>query len=169
MAYRRRKVHERDNRMSEWEGRRVVSTLTRSGGNQQRLDTDYVQLYWLLGEPKYMCASIWMHQNILTPTTVATRSKAWNVFTRLNAGTVGSNPTQGMDVYVCVYSAFMLSCVWVAALLRADTPSKESYRLYKKLRNWRRGQGLIKGSRAIDEWMNKNILTRMKWILIISC
>jgi hypothetical protein len=42
---------------------------------------------------------------------------------------LGSNPTQGMDVRV--YSVFMLFCVYVAALLRADPPSKESYRLSK--------------------------------------
>jgi hypothetical protein len=32
---------------------------------------------------------------------------------------------------VCVYSVFVLSCVQVAALRRADPPSKESYRLCK--------------------------------------
>jgi hypothetical protein len=36
-----------------------------------------------------------------------------------------------MDVCVCVYSVFVLSCVKVAALLRADHYSKESYRLGK--------------------------------------
>jgi hypothetical protein len=41
--------------------------------------------------------------------TVAERSKAWTVFTRSGAGIVGSNPTQGMDVW-CVY-AFILCCV----------------------------------------------------------
>jgi hypothetical protein len=30
---------------------------------------------------------------------------------RSNAGIVGSNPTHGMDVCVCVYSLFVLSCV----------------------------------------------------------
>jgi hypothetical protein len=35
------------------------------------------------------------------PITVAARSKVWTVFARSNAGIVGSNPTQGMDVYVC--------------------------------------------------------------------
>jgi hypothetical protein len=59
-------------------------------------------------------------------------SKAWNVFARSNAGIVGSNQTQGMDVCVCVYSVFVLSCVQVAALRRADHSSKESYRLCKK-------------------------------------
>jgi hypothetical protein len=54
------------------------------------------------------------------PITVAARSKSWNVFARSNAGIVGWNPTQGMDV-----------CVWVAALRRADSPSKESHRLFK--------------------------------------
>jgi hypothetical protein len=45
---------------------------------------------------------------------------------------VGLNPTQGMDVCVCVYSVFVLSCVQVAALRHADHSSKESYRLCKK-------------------------------------
>jgi hypothetical protein len=33
---------------------------------------------------------------------------------------------------VCLYSVFVLSCVQVEALRRADPPSKESYRLCKK-------------------------------------
>jgi hypothetical protein len=32
---------------------------------------------------------------------------------------------------VCVYSVFVLSCVQIAALRRADPRSKESYRLCK--------------------------------------
>jgi hypothetical protein len=32
------------------------------------------------------------------PVTVAEPSNAWSVFVRTDAGTVGSNPTQGMDV-----------------------------------------------------------------------
>jgi hypothetical protein len=46
------------------------------------------------------------------PNTVAARSKAWTVFVRSNAGIVGSNPTQGMDVYVCVYSMLVLFSVY---------------------------------------------------------
>jgi hypothetical protein len=63
---------------------------------------------------------------------VAARSKAWTVFVRSNTGIVGSNSTQGMDVCVYVYSVFVLSCVLVAALRRADHYSKESHRLCKK-------------------------------------
>jgi hypothetical protein len=44
---------------------------------------------------------------------------------------VGSNPTQGMDVCVCVYSVFVFFCVLVAALRWAEHSSKESYRLCK--------------------------------------
>jgi hypothetical protein len=59
------------------------------------------------------------------PITVAARSKA-----RSNAGIVGSNPTKSMDIcLVCVYCVFVLSCVQVEALRRADPPSKESYQL----------------------------------------
>jgi hypothetical protein len=32
-------------------------------------------------------------------------------------------------MFVCVYSMFVLFCVWVATLRRANPPSKESYRL----------------------------------------
>jgi hypothetical protein len=36
-------------------------------------------------------------------------------------------------VYVCVYSVFVLSCVYVEALRRADHSSKESYRLWRTI------------------------------------
>jgi hypothetical protein len=38
---------------------------------------------------------------------------------------------------VCVYSAFVLSCVQVAALRRDNSLSKESYRLCRRTRNWK--------------------------------
>jgi hypothetical protein len=45
---------------------------------------------------------------IQLPIRVAARSKTSTVFARSNAGIVGSNPTQGMDVcIVCVYSVFV--------------------------------------------------------------
>jgi hypothetical protein len=70
------------------------------------------------------------------------RSKAWTVFARSITGIMGSNSTWDMDVCVRL---FCLCCsVYVAALRRADPPSKESYRLYV-LRNWKSGQG-----KAID-------------------
>jgi hypothetical protein len=67
------------------------------------------------------------------PVTVAERSKACTVFACSEAGIVGSNPTQGIDVwcsFVYVYGFFCV-CVQVEALRRADHPSKESYRLPK--------------------------------------
>jgi hypothetical protein len=79
---------------------------------------------------------------------VASWSKTWTVFARSNAGIVGSNPTEGM--VVCLFCVCVLSCVHVAALRRVHPPSKEPYRLCKKSRNWKSGQGLKKGCRAID-------------------
>jgi hypothetical protein len=61
----------------------------------------------------------WTLSNVL-PITAAARSKAWTVYAHSNAGIVGSYPTQGMDVCVCVYSVFVLFCVQVEALRRAD-------------------------------------------------
>jgi hypothetical protein len=78
---------------------------------------------------------------------VAALSKARTVFARSNAGIVGSNPTQGMDVCVCVYSVFVLSCMQVAALRRADHSSKESYCLcindYETDEETRHQQGVV--------------------------
>jgi hypothetical protein len=37
--------------------------------------------------------------------------KAWTVFSRSDAGIVGSKLTQEMDVSVCVYFVFVLPCV----------------------------------------------------------
>jgi hypothetical protein len=52
------------------------------------------------------------HSNLLKlisklPITVAARSKAWTVFVRSNAGIVGSNPTQDIDVCLCLFCVCM--------------------------------------------------------------
>jgi hypothetical protein len=77
---------------------------------------------------------------------MAARSKAWTVFARSNAEIVGSNPTQGMDVFV-------LFCVYVAALRRADPPSKESYRLCKK--DYETEEEARAQQRAVEPLMNE--------------
>jgi hypothetical protein len=46
---------------------------------------------------------------------------------------------------VCVYSVFMLSCVQVAAFRRTDPPSKESYRLRKKIKKLKKRPRSNKG------------------------
>jgi hypothetical protein len=55
---------------------------------------------------------------------------------------------------VCVYSVFVLSYVQVAALRRPDPPSKEPYRLCKKIRKLKSGQ---KGCRVIDRQTDREI------------
>jgi hypothetical protein len=46
--------------------------------------------------------------------TVVVRSKAWTVFARSDAGIVGLNPTQGMDVWcVCVCVGLFCVCVFL--------------------------------------------------------
>jgi hypothetical protein len=58
-----------------------------------------------------------------------------------SARTLGSWVPVPLEAWmsVCVYSVFVLFCVQVATLRRADPPSKESYRLYR-LRNWKSSQ-----------------------------
>jgi hypothetical protein len=91
-----------------------------------------------------------MGHHTLRPVAVVARSKAWTVFTSSNAGIVGSNPPQDMDVcIVCVYSVFVLFYVQVEALRRADPPSKEPYRLCIGSRKWKSSQGPTKGCKAI--------------------
>jgi hypothetical protein len=45
------------------------------------------------------------------PITVAVQSKAWTVVARSNAGIVGSNRTQGMDVCMCLFCVCIVLCV----------------------------------------------------------
>jgi hypothetical protein len=48
-----------------------------------------------------------MFKNQYLLATVAERSKARNVFARLNAGIVDSDPTQGIDVYLRLFCVFV--------------------------------------------------------------
>jgi hypothetical protein len=62
---------------------------------------------------------------------------------------MGSNSAQDIDVCVCVYSVFVLSCVQVADLWRADHLSKESYRLCKN------DHETEEDARAVEPLMNE--------------
>jgi hypothetical protein len=52
---------------------------------------------------------IYIYIYIYKPVTVAVRSKACSVFARSEAGIVGSNPTQTMNVR-CVYEFILYLC-----------------------------------------------------------
>jgi hypothetical protein len=82
-------------------------------------------------------ATLWRFNTLCRPLlviTVAERSQTRTVSASSVSKIVGSNPTRGLDVYVRLFS-FVLSCVHVEVLRRADPPSKESYRLCIELRN----------------------------------
>jgi hypothetical protein len=61
---------------------------------------------WFLQFSKVFFFSGWF---ITPPVTVAVRSKTWTVFACSDAGILGSNPTQGMDVW-CVYAFILCFC-----------------------------------------------------------
>jgi hypothetical protein len=77
---------------------------------------------------------------------------------------VGSNPIQGMYVCVSIYSVFVLSCVEVAALRRADHSSKKSHRLCKK--DYETEEGARAQKRAVEPLMNEgmNPLYMKPWL-----
>jgi hypothetical protein len=56
-------------------------------------------------------------------------------------------------MFMCVYSMFVLFCVYVATLRRADPQAKESYRLCIGLRNCKSGQDPAKDCKAIDRYV----------------
>jgi hypothetical protein len=56
------------------------------------------------------------------PITVAVRNKTWTLFARSNAGIVGSNPTQGMDVCLRL-CAFVLFCMFGSGLATGWSPA----------------------------------------------
>jgi hypothetical protein len=76
--------------------------------------------------------------------TVAARSKAWTVFARSNTGIVGSNPTRGMDVCVCLFCLFCPVCAGSSLAMRWS-PSKESYWLCKKIKKLKKRSRSNKG------------------------
>jgi hypothetical protein len=96
-----------------------------------------------------------------SPITVAPRPKAWTFFTRSNTEGVGSNPTRGMDVCVCL---FCLCCpVYRQRPCDGLIPRPRSPTDYvtKRLSNWEIGHGQTKGCRATDEWMN---VLKFRWM-----
>jgi hypothetical protein len=76
--------------------------------------------------------------------TVAARSKAWTVFARSNAGIVGLNPTRGMDVYVCLFSACVVLCI------KGLIPRSRSHTDCAWLKKLKKAVKVHKGFRAID-------------------
>jgi hypothetical protein len=86
------------------------------------------------------------------PITVVARSNEINVFACLNAGIVGSDPTKGMYVCVCVYSVCRTGLATDWSSVQGFLPTM------KTLRNWIRGQGRTNGCRATDELKITNYL-----------
>jgi hypothetical protein len=85
----------------------------------------------LVHDPSIQIHSSLSFINHPTPITVAARPKARTVFARSNAGIVGSNPTQGMDVCMCVYSV----CVG-SGLATGWSPVQGVLPTLLGLRNW---------------------------------
>jgi hypothetical protein len=83
----------------------------------------------------------------LWPVTVAARSKVWTVFARSDAG-FESDSGHGCLVCAWVYSVFMMSCVQVAALRRADHSPQRSYRQSKMITELNKRPGSWMGSKS---------------------
>jgi hypothetical protein len=96
------------------------------------------------------------------PVTVAEQSKACTVFARSEAGIVGSNPTQGMDVwYVCAFFCVCVVLCWGRGLATSWWPVQgvlpsvndqetEKSALYSK--KWSKLPNGSKGGKIYPAW-----------------
>jgi hypothetical protein len=90
---------------------------------------------------------------VVASVTVAARYEAWTVFGRSDAGIVGSNPIQGVDVW-CVYAFILRLCCPVfrqRPCYGLITRPRSSTVCEKWLRNWIRGQCPEWAERAIEK------------------
>jgi hypothetical protein len=71
-------------------------------------------------------------------------------------------------VSMYVYSVFVVSCVQISPLRRAEPQSKKFYRLCKRSRNWKSGQGPTKGCRDIDVWNHHNHVSQFLIIFVLA-
>jgi hypothetical protein len=88
---------------------------------------------------------IFHHYVGIKPITVATRSKAWTVFARSNAGIMGSNPTQSMDVFVrlfCISVVLFVGRNHVKGWTRVQGVLPTSYKIKKLKKLPRPNEGL---------------------------
>jgi hypothetical protein len=80
---------------------------------------------------------------------MAARSKARTVFARSNSGIVGSNPTQGMDVCVCLFSVCVVLCVG-SGFVAGRSPVQGVLPTACRIKKLKSGQGPTKDRRVID-------------------
>jgi hypothetical protein len=106
---------------------RILHSVFRSGGDTSMFYQIFCRKFSCLPltKPGHKYLHNCSYTDSLLLNTVAARSKAWTVSP---ARTLGSWFRKPLDAWmsVCVYSVFLLSCVQVAALRRADPPSKKS-------------------------------------------
>jgi hypothetical protein len=81
---------------------------------------------------------------IRLPITVAELSKAWTTFARLNAGLVGSNPTQGMDVCVRLFCVCAVLCV-ASGLEKGSSPVQRVLQTVFRIMKLKKRPGPNKG------------------------
>jgi hypothetical protein len=91
--------------------------------------------------------------------TVAARSKAWTVFARSKVRYRGFE-SQLRHGCLCAFILFVLSCVQAAALLLADPPSKESYRLCSW---WRNVKAAKVQQRAVEPYIHRFKKLCIRW------
>jgi hypothetical protein len=116
-----------------------------------------ISLHWVL----FIRINNWTE-----PVTVTARSKAWTVFAFSDVGIVGSNPTQGVDVW-CVYTFILCLCCPVFRYRPYDeliTRPRSPTVCEKLVRNWIRDQDPKWVSRAVvKNW------TELNWTELNEC
>jgi hypothetical protein len=87
------------------------------------------------------------------PITVAALSKSWTIFARSNTGVVGSNPTRGMDVCVCLFC--VCTVLWVGSgLATVWSPVQGVLLTVYRITKLKKRPGPSKGLYS-HRWMNE--------------
>jgi hypothetical protein len=124
----------------------------------------YLLIFTILCLKNSRVCSWFSFYSVWVQITAAARFKSWTVFDRSNTGVVGSNPTRGVDVYMRLFSVYVVLCVgrglatgWssVQGVIRTE------YRLRNKKK--KNCQVPINGCRTRIECLSKHKISRVNF------
>jgi hypothetical protein len=133
-------------------GREVIRISEAKGSSKNKTKTTWTQKYGKFNgissadeNKRITIEPVFKNYKKTMPITLVVLSKAWTVFARSDAGIVGSNPTQGMDICVHLFCVYVVLCVDIGlstgwSPIQGVLPT--AYRIKKLKKRPRSNQGL---------------------------